>query len=145
MKGILLTEIGGWSVSAQKQVASALLLHPNKPIRPKENPSTDLFLGYLRRFKSANLPVPETEYKFDHARRWRFDIAWVGEAVAVEIDGGVYSGGRHVTGTGFTGDCIKLNRATELGWRVLRYTPQMLNRDPKRCIEQVVKLLKGLS
>jgi len=47
--------------------------------------------------------------------------------LAVEVEGGVYSRGRHTTGIGFTRDCDKLNCAVLLGWRVLRFTAEMVN------------------
>ena len=44
----------------------------------------------------------------------------------IEVDGGTWSTSRHTTGTGFQRDAEKLNRAAELGYRVLRYTPSMV-------------------
>lgn len=44
--------------------------------------------------------------------------------MAVEIDGGVWSGGRHVRGGGYIADCEKLAEAAILGWRVLRVPTQ---------------------
>ena len=46
--------------------------------------------------------------------------------VAVEVEGGVWTGGRHTRGKGFEADCEKYNAATERGWRVLRVTPKMI-------------------
>ena len=60
-------------------------------------------------------------------RRWRFDFACPSLMVAIEIEGGAYTGGRHTRGTGFIGDMAKYNQATMLGWRVLRYTPEQFN------------------
>lgn len=85
---------------------------------------------------------PVSEYRFDDTRKWRFDFAWPKVKVAVEIDGGVFMGGRHTSGAGYTKDCYKLNRAVELGWRVLRYTPQMLKNDPITVIQQIEKVIK---
>lgn len=61
------------------------------------------------------------EYKFHATRKWRFDFADPENKVAVEIDGGVFAGGRHTRGVGFRADCEKINAAAVLGWRVLRY------------------------
>ena len=92
---------------------------------------------------APDLPEPEREYKFASAlgRKWRFDVAWPECKVAVELEGGVYSGGRHTRGKGFEGDLLKLNQAALLGWRVLRFTSKMLDDDPAACIEQVRQLL----
>jgi len=72
------------------------------------------------------IPAPEREYRFDPERRWRFDFAWPGLKVAVEIEGGVWIRGRHVRPAGYLGDLEKYNRAVVLGWRVLRYAPHQL-------------------
>jgi very-short-patch-repair endonuclease len=72
--------------------------------------------------RAAKLPEPEREYRFDGKRRWRFDFAWPTQLVAVEVEGGIWNGGRHVTGKGFTADTEKYNAAVVAGWRVLRFT-----------------------
>jgi very-short-patch-repair endonuclease len=63
-----------------------------------------------------------TEYRFDSTRRWRFDLAWPEHRVALEIEGGVWTRGRHTRPTGYIGDLRKYNAATARGWRVLRVT-----------------------
>ncbi len=70
---------------------------------------------------TANLPFVR-EYRFDKTRRWRFDFALPKQKLAVEIEGGVFSGGRHTRGKGFTADLEKYNAAALQGWCVLRYT-----------------------
>ena len=82
--------------------------------------------------EQAGLPTPEREYLFaleQMGRRWRFDFAWPAEQVAAEVEGGIWSRGRHVRGTGFENDCEKYNAATLLGWRVFRFTRGMLEAD----------------
>lgn len=69
------------------------------------------------------LPAPETEYKFHPDRKWRMDYAWTDCKVALEVEGGVWSGGRHTSARGFLKDVEKYNAAAALGWRVLRTTP----------------------
>ena len=66
------------------------------------------------------------EHKFCE-RRWRFDFAHIEKRIAIEIEGGVYSRGRHVRPKGFIGDMEKYNRAAVLGWRVIRLTPQQFD------------------
>lgn len=70
----------------------------------------------------AGLPLPVREYRFHPVRRWRFDLAWPDRAMAVEVDGGVWIGGRHNTGSGMTKDHEKMAEAMCLGWLVLRVT-----------------------
>jgi len=74
---------------------------------------------------------------------WRFDKAWPDEKVFAELQGGVWSGGRHVTGIGYEGDCEKLNAATLLGWRGMILTSNALKSDPLGCMEKIRTLLKG--
>ena len=76
--------------------------------------------------RANELPEPEREHRFAPPRRWRFDFAWPLLMLALEVEGGAYSGGRHTTGAGFTNDCEKANEALCLGWRVLRVTGQQV-------------------
>ncbi len=68
-------------------------------------------------------PSPEYEHRFHPVRRWRFDVAWLSKKIAVEIDGGVWIGGRHSGGMGQIKDNEKINVAQSLGWRVYRFVP----------------------
>lgn len=91
--------------------------------------------------------APVREYRFDKIRRWRFDMAWPEHMVAVELDGGVYSGGRHVRGKGFEGDLEKMNAAMAQGWRVFRFTSGMLRKDPAgvvKMVETELEKVKGI-
>jgi very-short-patch-repair endonuclease len=64
---------------------------------------------------------PEPEYRFHPTRKWRFDFAFPDRMVAVEIEGGVWTGGRHTRGSGFVADIEKYNAAAALGWFVFRF------------------------
>lgn len=75
---------------------------------------------------AVKAPTPEREYRFDPVRRWRFDLAWPALRLAVEIDGGAFSGGRHTTGAGFRRDLEKANAAVMAGWRVLHFLPEQV-------------------
>jgi very-short-patch-repair endonuclease len=68
----------------------------------------------------------EQQFRFHPTRRWRFDFAWPKEMVAVEVQGGTWSGGRHVRGAGFELDRHKINSASILGWMVLEVTSTMI-------------------
>ena len=84
-------------------------------------------------FVDAGLPRPVEELLFAKeamGRRWRADFAYEEEALLIEIDGGVFSRGRHVRPVGFIRDAEKLSAAAELGYFVLRYTPNQTI-DPK--------------
>lgn len=66
------------------------------------------------------------EYKFHPVRKWRFDYAIPKHKIALEVEGGVWTGGRHTSSTGFLKDMEKYNTATSMGWRVFRTTPNDL-------------------
>lgn len=68
------------------------------------------------------------EFKFHPSRRWRFDYAIPEHKIAVEVEGGVWTNGRHTRPQGFLGDIEKYNTATLMGWRVFRTTPTELVR-----------------
>lgn len=73
----------------------------------------------------AGIPAVEREFRFHPTRKWRFDIAARAHSLAVEVDGGAFTGG-HSRGAAYAKECEKFNEATLLGWRVLRVTPQMV-------------------
>lgn len=66
------------------------------------------------------------EYRFHSVRRWRFDYAWPDLHIALEVEGGVWTAGRHTRGSGFVKDMEKYNEAAIAGWTVLRCTPKQL-------------------
>ena len=76
----------------------------------------------LNRIEHAGLPMPTPEHRFAPPRRWRFDFAWVEQWVAVEVEGGTWTSGRHVRGAGYDNDCEKYDEAVLMGWRILRFT-----------------------
>ena len=76
--------------------------------------------------RAVKLPRPAREHCFHVGRRWRFDFAWPARKVALEVEGGTRSGGRHVRGDGFERDCEKYNAAALAGWVVLRVTSSMV-------------------
>lgn len=80
----------------------------------------------VRHFVAAGLPAPVPEHSFEPSRRWRLDLAWPAARLALEVEGGIWTGGRHTRGAGFLADMEKYNRLAVLGWRLLRCTPEQL-------------------
>lgn len=76
--------------------------------------------------KREGLAAPVQEYQFAKPRRWRMDYAWPAHRVALEVEGGVWTGGRHTRAIGFLRDMEKYNEAALRGWKVLRTTPSEL-------------------
>ncbi|CAB4174109.1 Restriction_endonuclease_like domain containing protein [uncultured Caudovirales phage] len=67
------------------------------------------------------------EVVFAPPRKWRADFLIGDGALLVEVDGGTWTSGRHVTGSGYAADIEKANEAILLGFRVLRVTPAMVD------------------
>jgi very-short-patch-repair endonuclease len=66
------------------------------------------------------------EHRFHQTRRWRFDFARPDLRLAIEIDGGIWTGGRHSGGQGQIDDMEKSNQAVALGWQILHFIPQQV-------------------
>jgi hypothetical protein len=76
--------------------------------------------------RAEGLPEPWPELVFAHPRRWRFDYAWPDHLIALEVEGGVFTCGRHTRGAGFVKDLEKYSEAAIAGWCVVRVTPNEL-------------------
>jgi len=101
--------------------------------------SSHLETRFLECWTGMMAPTLEPEFKFHPSRRWRFDFAHRPSKVAIEIEGGIWSGGRHSRGSGFSADCEKYNAATELGWAVFRLTSKMIDKPTLETIARVIK------
>jgi len=71
-------------------------------------------------------PPLTPEVKVVEGRRWRFDFAHPGTRIAIEVEGGTWTGGRHTRGSGYAKDCEKYNEAQLNGWTVFRLTREMI-------------------
>jgi very-short-patch-repair endonuclease len=81
---------------------------------------------FLFQIRAEGLPAPAVQLPFHSSRKWRLDFAWIDYKIAVEVDGGTKSRGRHVRHEGFEGDCFKRNEATARGWRIFNFTSDMV-------------------
>jgi hypothetical protein len=68
----------------------------------------------------------ECEYKFHPKRKWMFDYCIPEKMIAIEIEGGAFTQGRHTRGVGFINDMEKYNNAVLLGYKLLRFTPKQM-------------------
>lgn len=75
---------------------------------------------------NPSIPDPVEEFKFHPVRRWRIDLCWPDQKLALEIEGGVFTNGRHVRPIGFIKDLEKYNALSILGYSLLRFTPQQM-------------------
>lgn len=88
-----------------------------------QQPKSDFFTLLCR----SDLKVEcVKEHRFHPTRKWRFDYAIPAHKIAIEVEGGVWTGGRHTSPKGFLNDMEKYNTATIMGWRVLRTIPDEL-------------------
>jgi hypothetical protein len=91
--------------------------------------------------QAAGLAAPVAEYRFAPPRRWRFDWAWLEQRLALEVQGGLFTGGRHSRGPALLREHEKLNRAAVLGWRVCFVVPaQVTNGEAVLIVEQALAL-----
>ena len=82
---------------------------------------------------------PVIEFKFHPARKWRIDLFLEEYKIGIEIEGGTWGKSRHTTGTGYRKDLEKYNQAAIMGFRVLRYTPDMID----QMQQDVANLIQG--
>lgn len=76
------------------------------------------------------------EFYFSPDRQWRFDYCIPQHMIFIEVEGGVWTGGRHTRPQGFLNDAEKYNSATALGWKMIRVTP------PTLLSESTINLIK---
>ncbi|WP_445403247.1 DUF559 domain-containing protein [Acinetobacter vivianii] len=83
----------------------------------------------------------EPEYKFHPTRKWRADFLISNTRILIEVEGGIWSQGRHTRGTGYIGDMEKYNAAAILGFQVLRFSTQQVKSG--LAVQQIEQLVRG--
>lgn len=120
---------------------------PKNPVLalPKESELEIAFDVLWKRHGNGQEPKREFQFDLANGRRWAFDFAWPDRLLAVELEGIFRFGDqtRHQTAAGFEADLEKYNRATELGWRVIRFTRTDLEKRPVETVELVKRILEG--
>lgn len=85
---------------------------------------------------------PVYEFIFHPTRKWRFDcVPDIKIKLAVELEGGIWIGGRHNSPVGFLKDIEKYNEAAILGWRIIRVTGEHVKSG--QGLKWVLEALKG--
>jgi len=107
----------------------------------KRKAADDIRMKFIQKVKLLlNLEVMP-EYKFHPNRQWRIDYAIPSLKVAIEVEGGIWSNGRHTRGSGFIRDMEKYNALSLSGWTLIRVTPKSLF--DLKTIENVQKCIKN--
>ena len=81
----------------------------------------------------------EQEFEFHPKRKWRADFHLVGKKILVEVEGAIWSGGRHTRGKGYLGDMEKYNAATMMGFQVIRFSTDQVKSG--LAIQQIEKMV----
>lgn len=85
-------------------------------------------------------PELEREFQFCPDRKWRVDYLHLPTKIIIELEGGVFSGGRHVRSKGFIEDAFKYNAASLMGYRLIRIGTGMVT---PNYLQQIIDGLKG--
>lgn len=118
-----------WTHHSRADIPPAPTLKKKETKPAKVRKQSPLEAKFERLWQEICGPELTPEFKFYPTRRWRFDFACERAKIAVELDGGVWGGGRHTRGSGFIGDCEKGNAACSLGWRVWHLATGMVTRE----------------
>ena len=127
--------------------------YPAKPasVKGPRTPAQELKLLKLRAqrekftgsfeklWKQCGGPVLATEHRYHKTRMWRFDYAHLDTNVAIELDGGLFTGGGHVRPQHVQDTCDKKNEAILAGWVVFTLGTGIITEDRVRAIVEFVK------
>ena len=114
--------------STVKSLRSKGVVNLSTPLRKPQ--SSALEERFLALWRECGGPALMREVRFYPGRKWRFDFALVRPSLwlAVEIEGGCWSKGRHTRGSGFVKDAEKYLAAFSLGWAVVRLPAPLITR-----------------
>lgn len=99
-----------------------------------------LFANAWQQWAPPNAPKLKPEFRFEPSRKWRADFRVGRHKLLIEVEGATRraNGGRHNT----DGDRHKTNVAAALGYRVMRFSTEILATDPAGCVALVLKAIK---
>lgn len=100
------------------------------------NPEEDLFIQIC----AEKLDPVEREFRAFPPRRFLVDFAWTELKISVEVEGGVFNHGWHMTISGYLKDIEKANLAALNGWLHLRYAADKVRNGT--AIDQIKQAIK---
>lgn len=84
-------------------------------------------------------------HEYRKGRNWRCDFAWPELRLIVEVEGGVYTQGRHVRPSGFTKDIEKYNAIAAAGWTLQRFSRrEVTSGEALNVIQRVIDEIKAV-
>lgn len=135
--------MASYSIAEYKKMIGA-----SKPKRGSKRPKVkgekvpNEFEAKLARDLKALKIEFEQEFKFHPKRKWKADFHLVGKMILVEVEGGIWSGGRHTRGKGYIGDMEKYNAATMMGYQVIRFSTEQVKSG--LAVQQIEKMVGNL-
>ena len=94
-------------------------------------------LHLARLLRSAKITGWKRQHKYVPGRKFQADFAFPEQKLIVEVDGGIYNRRAHGSIGGIIADMKRTNLAAISGWRVMRFRPDELQKEPDSVIEQI--------
>jgi len=129
-----------YSIAEYKKMVKATR-SKGRSTRPKvkgEKVPNEFEAKLARELKTLKIKF-EQEFYFHPDRKWRADFHLIDKKILVEIEGGIWSGGRHTRGKGYLGDMEKYNAATMMGFQVIRFSTDQVKSG--HAIQQIEKMV----
>lgn len=121
---------------------SKAVARSNVPYKPRKSVSKGEAL-LENHLNALNIQFTR-EFKFHPQRKWQADFRIDDMPILVEVEGGVFSNGRHTRGEGYTKDCEKYSAAAVNGWFVIRGTTEQIKEGLViQWIEKLIERLRG--
>ena len=129
------------SIAEYKSLVKPKANRKNKPrAKPQQQEPSEGESILMRDLRALAIGF-EHEYKFHPTRKWRADFLISDTKILIEVEGGIWSGGRHTRGTGYIGDMEKYNAAAILEFQVLRFSTQQVKSG--LAVQQIEQLVRG--
>ena len=89
--------------------------------------------------------IATRQFKYVPGRKFEADFCFVEQRLIVEVDGGIYGRRAHGSISGIIADMKRTNYAAMQGFRVMRYQPSEITKEPARVIAEIQEALDFVS